>query len=272
MKSFSVENIKSFKNKTEIELKPLTILVGRNSCGKSSLLRFPVVLSQTCDDDSQAPLQFYGKLIDYGTFNDIVFNHQGNDISFSLKYDVIVNEALINRNKNSKSKTPDIRSVEIVTHLGMVKDHLLITNQKLYVDGNCVFESSAKGDNTIFTMHSVYNFENGSFDEAEYEIVDDRSSEFGFFCYPPTGEGLRECIKQQYFPKDDFTYDDERARFNAEDMLFGETDDEEIKAIRKRIKTNAAAAIAMGVLVTPFAMYSMDKKNKKLLNISELKH
>ena len=47
MKSFRLKNIKSFKDSGEIEIKPITILVGKNSCGKSSLLRFPAALAQT---------------------------------------------------------------------------------------------------------------------------------------------------------------------------------------------------------------------------------
>ena len=47
MKSFRVKNVKSFKDSGIIEFKPITIFVGKNSCGKSSLLRFPVVLAQT---------------------------------------------------------------------------------------------------------------------------------------------------------------------------------------------------------------------------------
>lgn len=33
-------NMKSFRDSGEIEIKPLTIFVGRNSCGKSSQARF----------------------------------------------------------------------------------------------------------------------------------------------------------------------------------------------------------------------------------------
>ena len=42
MQKFCLNNIKSFKQSEEIEMKPITVFVGKNSCGKSSLLRFPV--------------------------------------------------------------------------------------------------------------------------------------------------------------------------------------------------------------------------------------
>ena len=271
MKSFSIENIKSFKNNTEIELKPLTILVGRNSCGKSSLLRFPVVLSQTCDNDSQSPLQLYGKMIDYGTFNDVVFDHQGNEISFALKYDVVVNNPTIHHKKQYNNEAKDIRSVEVATHLSIAKERLLVTNQKFIIDGKCVFESFIKDNNRIYKINSVYDFGNRSFTDVEYEISSNQKSNLGFFCYPPMGEGLRECIKLQYFSKDNFLYDDERQRFYAEDMLFGETDDEELKKLRNQITHNTAAALLAGPIGLSLAAITFSKEHKKWKNMIEEK-
>ncbi|MGB0932420.1 MAG: AAA family ATPase, partial [Chitinophagales bacterium] len=66
MKSFQLKNIKSFKDTGEIELKPITIFVGKNSSGKSSLVRFPVVLAQTFLEDTISPIVFNGKYLDYG--------------------------------------------------------------------------------------------------------------------------------------------------------------------------------------------------------------
>lgn len=264
MKSFSIENVKSFKNKTEIEIKPLTILVGRNSCGKSSLLRFPAVLSQTCDDDSQSPLQLYGKLIDYGTFNDVVFDHQGNDIAFTLKYDVVVNSSTFQSKKRSNNETQDIRTVEVSTHLGITNARLVVTNQRLLIDGKSVFETSVKDNNRKYKIYRVYDFQSKLFIDAEYEIVSGQDMDLGFVCCPPSGEKLRDCIKQQYFPKDDFAYDDERQRFYAEDMLFGETDDEEIKQLRNKIAHNTAATLATGPVGLAFALPALAIENKKM--------
>jgi len=41
MKSFKIYNIKSFEETPDIELKRINIFVGKNSSGKSSLIRFP---------------------------------------------------------------------------------------------------------------------------------------------------------------------------------------------------------------------------------------
>ncbi len=88
MKTFRIENIKSFTDSTEIEIKPITIFVGKNSCGKSSLVRFPVVLSQTFREDVSTPLLLFGSMIDYGNFEDVVYKYSGDYIAFDFSYGV----------------------------------------------------------------------------------------------------------------------------------------------------------------------------------------
>ncbi|KQL33535.1 hypothetical protein AN960_20905 [Bacillus sp. FJAT-25509] len=84
MYSFRLNNIKSFVDSGSVEIKPITIFIGKNSSGKSSLVRFPIVLKQTIEE-SISPLLFYGKYIDYGNYEDIVFNHnEKENVSFTL--------------------------------------------------------------------------------------------------------------------------------------------------------------------------------------------
>lgn len=90
MESFRLKRIKGFIDSKEIKLKPLTFIIGQNSSGKSSVMRFPLVLKQTFLDDSMAPLLFYGKSIDYGNFEDVVFEHKREgDIEFEVVIDCI---------------------------------------------------------------------------------------------------------------------------------------------------------------------------------------
>jgi hypothetical protein len=89
MQSFRIKNTKAFLDSGKIEIKPITILVGKNSCGKSSLLRFPAVLAQTANYvGSNPPISFFGENVDYGNFEDVVCGKKGNEISFSLSYKV----------------------------------------------------------------------------------------------------------------------------------------------------------------------------------------
>lgn len=90
MNSFRLQNVKAFLDSGTVELRPITIIIGQNSSGKSSLLRFPLVLKQTFLDDSEAPLLFYGKSIDYGNYEDVVFGH---DVERSMEFEVSIASA-----------------------------------------------------------------------------------------------------------------------------------------------------------------------------------
>lgn len=87
MDKYSIKNIKSFKDEAEVEIKPITIFVGKNSCGKSSLIRFPVVIAQSALSDADTPILFFGKNIDYGNFEDVVYGHsKKGKMYFSVSY------------------------------------------------------------------------------------------------------------------------------------------------------------------------------------------
>lgn len=90
MNSLRLKMIKGFRDTGQIELRPLTIVIGQNSTGKSAVVRFPLVLKQTFLDNSMAPLLFYGKSIDYGSYEDVVFGH---DKQQPIEFEVSLNSS-----------------------------------------------------------------------------------------------------------------------------------------------------------------------------------
>ena len=90
METLRIRNIKAFADSSEIEIKPITIFVGRNSCGKSSLIRFPAVLAQTANTMTDSPIRFYGNMVDYGNYEDVKHCGSTEKMSFELKYNVNV--------------------------------------------------------------------------------------------------------------------------------------------------------------------------------------
>lgn len=79
LKSISLENYKCFKEKTDIEIAPLTVLCGVNSSGKSSILKSLLMLKQTAESKMSEPiLLLSGDLVDCGSF-DSAINKKGKD-------------------------------------------------------------------------------------------------------------------------------------------------------------------------------------------------
>ncbi len=92
MEGFRIQNIKSFKDSGYIQIRPITVFIGRNSSGKSSLIRFPLVLRQSVQSNFVGPLIFnndsYEGGIDYGNLDDVVFNY---DVDLPISFSVGLN-------------------------------------------------------------------------------------------------------------------------------------------------------------------------------------
>ncbi|MGF1522842.1 MAG: DUF3696 domain-containing protein [Leptolyngbyaceae cyanobacterium] len=88
LEAISLENFKSFKNLEELTLRPITILCGTNSCGKSSILQSILLLKQTIE--SQNPNQtllLNGRLVRLGSFESIIFERNvDNKLIFDLTF------------------------------------------------------------------------------------------------------------------------------------------------------------------------------------------
>lgn len=72
MRGIRLKNFRSFEDTGWIDLRPITVLVGANSSGKSSFLRFFPLLRQTYEESPTSGLLWYGRLVDFGDFSGAV--------------------------------------------------------------------------------------------------------------------------------------------------------------------------------------------------------
>ena len=87
MEKISVKNYRSILESGEIELRPLTVILGKNSAGKSSFIRLFPLLKQTLERKISDTLLWYGDYVDFGDFQNTVSKQRVNDpieISFSV--------------------------------------------------------------------------------------------------------------------------------------------------------------------------------------------
>jgi AAA15 family ATPase/GTPase len=88
LKKLSIENFKAFKTCT-LELAPLTILIGENSSGKSSLLQALLLLKQTLESPPGGGiLNLNSHYVQFHQFREIVFSMPFNEASvgFGLEF------------------------------------------------------------------------------------------------------------------------------------------------------------------------------------------
>lgn len=73
LKSWSIQNFKPIVNSGELKLAPVTVLAGRNSSGKSSLLQSILMIAQTLSSKVvDRPLLPNGLSVQLGTFEDVL--------------------------------------------------------------------------------------------------------------------------------------------------------------------------------------------------------
>ena len=71
------KNYKLFKNWQTLELKPITILIGKNNSGKSSILKLPTLIENSLSGKFQEPLLLKHEGIEHGeAFKDLVYGRK----------------------------------------------------------------------------------------------------------------------------------------------------------------------------------------------------
>lgn len=86
-----IRNLRSLKDTGYIDIKPLTVLVGKNSSGKSTFLRFFPLMKQTLSTKKNEPVLWYSKeQVDFGSFEESINkNHTEGVIGFDFNFDII---------------------------------------------------------------------------------------------------------------------------------------------------------------------------------------
>lgn len=82
------KNYRAFEDTDWIKIRPLTVLIGPNNSGKTSIVSPLLLLSQTIlSSDSVTPLVTRGPLVDAGSFKNLVHNHDTSKALFlGLRY------------------------------------------------------------------------------------------------------------------------------------------------------------------------------------------
>ena len=72
IKTIRTRNLRALGDTGNIRLAPITILVGKNSIGKSTFARLFPLIRQSVEVSRRAPILWWGKYVDFGTFEEAV--------------------------------------------------------------------------------------------------------------------------------------------------------------------------------------------------------
>ncbi|MCE9685465.1 DUF3696 domain-containing protein [Shewanella sp. AS16] len=101
-KEIKCKNYKAFES-FSLELKPLTILLGANSFGKSSILNLLLMLTQSVNSNelSDSPLRINGSLVGFGEAENVIRKmNEDNILSISITSSDVVNNSIENVTQN----------------------------------------------------------------------------------------------------------------------------------------------------------------------------
>jgi len=77
--AINIRNLRCLRETGYVKIKPITVLVGRNSAGKSTFARSFPLFRQSVEEKKRAPILWYGRLVDFGGFKDAL--NRDSDVS-----------------------------------------------------------------------------------------------------------------------------------------------------------------------------------------------
>lgn len=85
-----LENFRTFSGRVRLRLRPITVLIGKNNAGKSSLIKFLLMLQQSIDATSSEFLVPDGDRVSLGTFADLRNSVRGRgQLKFRLEFQTL---------------------------------------------------------------------------------------------------------------------------------------------------------------------------------------
>ncbi|MEM7369424.1 MAG: AAA family ATPase [Bacteroidota bacterium] len=157
----SIENFKSIQRLHEFEIKPMTVLSGVNSSGKSSFVQFLLLLKQTLEKSSTASvLELQGAYYYLRNATDAVFGQDvNNEISFGITLDS--NEI------NLPNFLPGSRQTTVLVHFRISGSQILISRFAIHIsppensdDTEKYFKLDLKGKHTYEINLNLESFGN----------------------------------------------------------------------------------------------------------------
>ena len=151
LKNISATNYRSFK-KLNIDLAPITLFVGPNNSGKSSIISIIRLLSQTADSsDPNVRLLLNGALGDFGTYKDLI---HGNETRKHLELSFTISSEYALQSKNEYT-TPGSITFNLQYKYRSALKEIVLKNIECKGDGNHNINAEFNEDSERFLIRKI---------------------------------------------------------------------------------------------------------------------
>ena len=121
-----MQNFKSWKDRGEVKLAPLTGFFGTNSSGKSSLLQMLLLLKQTAEHSDKDEVIYFGdegSLVNLGNFREVIHGHDS-EATLGLGFGCKLKEAfeIEITGRHPEGGLNDFPVLSITSHLTQTSD------------------------------------------------------------------------------------------------------------------------------------------------------
>lgn len=86
--AISFEKYKAFRDPFNIDLKPITVLIGKNSAGKSAIARLPILLKSGFNSNSNSPVELTNSAVSFGASQLDLIHQRRIHGSYSIGYSI----------------------------------------------------------------------------------------------------------------------------------------------------------------------------------------
>ncbi|RZI59584.1 MAG: DUF3696 domain-containing protein [Rubrivivax sp.] len=230
--SIGAENLRSLENTGLIKLKPITILVGRNSSGKSTFARLFPLLKQSAEAVKKGPLLWWGRLVDFGSF-DVAVSRQVTDKTITVNFEFEASPEEF----RSMSRRHDGR----LSMVRLVSSGTVVIRATMRDGKNSTYVSKIELD--AFGNNAKVEIDEFGFAKSitSGNYVWQRDSSIAFFAEQSTLIPVPQCYKAVPGEKDDFKYWEMHNVFRPEqsrllrNFLHGNTAEEKVRQLADRI-------------------------------------
>jgi hypothetical protein len=132
LSALQLRNFKGWADTGDIRLAPITLLFGRNSSGKSSMIQSLLLMKQTAEAlDQDIPLAFgdASSLVELGTFTDAIHRH---DDSLNMEFSVGWHPSEPRTLRRTGSSKLIAKELGLESALGMTSRGRLVTKSVSY--------------------------------------------------------------------------------------------------------------------------------------------
>ena len=196
MESIRVKNLRSIVDSGEFKINKINILLGRNSSGKSSLLRIFPMFTESAKHELRGPLLWTDEDYDYGSFKKALHNNSENKaISFSFCWD-------LSRDKKRKDFFPYLKgSKELTLTLTIAEKGSSVILKELSLDAATVDLKIIADDSSDEAVVNCY-INNEKINIKAYWQYETRGVLPNFMVQFPVSSLLRNILQVQEQYKD----------------------------------------------------------------------